>query len=239
MAQPPTMKRFYRAVTVGHVDQGFRVLLDGRPVKTQAGRPQIIPSRPLADAMAKEWDAQGEEIDPAAFLFRDLADYAIDMVASDPASVIAGLIPYAETDTLCYRADPEEPLYKRQQERWEPFLARFEAKHGLRFERVSGIVHRPQPAATLAALGALLEAQDDFTLAALNTLTTLAASLIIGLAALEGDADAENLWAIANLEEDWQAELWGQDWMAQERRARRLVVFGAAMRFAVLARVKG
>ena len=233
------MKRFYREVSVGAADPGFRVLLDGRPVKTQGGRPQIVPTRALANAMAKEWADQGEEIDPSGFLFRDLADYALDVVTHDPASVIAGLIPYAETDTLCYRAEPEEPLFKRQQDEWEPFLAQFEAAHGLRFERISGIVHRPQPEATLSALRTLLEGRDAFTLAALNTLTTLAASLIIGLAALADGADAESLWAITNLEEDWQAELWGQDWMAQERRARRLAVFGAAMRFAALSRARG
>ena len=233
------MKRFYRQVAVGSADSGFRVMLDDRPVKTQGGRPQIVPSRPLAEAMAREWADQGDEIDPAAFLFRDMADYAIDMVTPDRASVIAELIPYAETDTLCYRADPEDPQFRRQQEQWEPFLTGFEARHAVRFERISGIIHRPQPSATLAAVRALLAAQDAFALAALNTLTTLAASLTIALTALENGADAESLWAIANLEEDWQAELWGQDWMAQERRANRLVVFGAAMRFAALARAQG
>ena len=116
-----------------------------------------------------------------------MTDYALDMVAIDPQEAIAGLLPYAETDTLCYRADPEEALFARQQEVWEPVLTSFEARHGLRFERVCGIIHRAQPEATLAALRSLLEAASAFDLAALRNLSSLAASLVIALAALEAD----------------------------------------------------
>ena len=97
-------------------------------------------------------------------------------------------------------------------------------------------MHRPQPAATLARMRTVLEAESDFALAGLQTLTSLAASLVIGLAALAPEADAEELWEAANLEEDWQAELWGKDGEAEARRERRLAAFVAAMRFAALAR---
>jgi chaperone required for assembly of F1-ATPase len=145
-------------------------------------------------------------------------------------------VPYAETDTLCYRADPDEPLHRHQRQVWEPVLAAAEARLGVRFERVSGVIHRPQPAATLARLREILDAQDAFTLAALRTLAGLAASLVLALEAIEPGADAEALWAFADLEADWQVELWGRDWEAEDRRARRLAAFAAAMRFAGLAR---
>jgi chaperone required for assembly of F1-ATPase len=236
MAQSARMKRFWKDAAVEQADGGWRVTLDGRPIRTQGGQPQVVPTRPLAEAMAAEWRAQCEEVDPLAFPLRDLADFAIDHVRADRAGTIAKLLAYAETDTLCYRADPDEPLYRRQRELWEPLVAAFEARHAVRLERVSGVIHRPQPVETIERLRAVLEQWDDFTLSALNTLAPLAASLTIALTALEPGADITALFAAANCEQDWQAELWGWDTLAEEARARKLASFEAAAEFARLAR---
>lgn len=230
------MKRFYTSATAAAQGAGWQVMLDDRPLKTVSGRAQVVPTAALARALAAEWAAQGPEIDPATFVLRDLADHAIDVVAPDRPAAIAALLRYAETDTLCYRGDEGEALYERQCAVWEPLLSAAETRWDVRFERVSGVIHRPQPAATLKRLAAVLQAEDDFTLAALTTLTSLAASLVIGLAALAPDADADGLWAAANLEEDWQVELWGQDYEAEALRARRLAIFTAAIGFAHAAR---
>jgi chaperone required for assembly of F1-ATPase len=230
------MKRFYREVTVGQAEGGWRVLLDGRGIKTAAGQPQLLPAEGLAAALAAEWASQGEEIDAAAFVLRDLADFAIDIAGPQRGATVAALLRYAETDTLCYRAEPDEPLHARQAEVWEPLLKTAEARWDVHFARVSGVIHHAQPAATLHRLAAVLEAQDPFALAALNTLASLAASLVVGLAALEPQADPAALWQAAELEEMWQAELWGQDAEAQARHARRFATFNAAMEFARLAR---
>jgi len=233
------MKRFYRQVTVEPAagDTGWQVLLDGRGIRTPGRRAQVVPTRALAEAMAEEWAGQGEEIDAARFVLRDLADYAIDVVAPARAQAIAEIVPYAETDTLCYRADEGEALHRRQVEVWEPLLAAAEQRWDVHFERVSGIIHRPQPEATLARMASALAAESDFSLAALRNLASLAASLVVALAALAPGADAEALWNAANLEEDWQADLWGKDAEAEARRERRFASFAAAMRFAELARI--
>ena len=181
--------------------------------------------------LAEEWRMQGEEIDPSGFTFRDMADYALDVVQPDPAPLVDKLIGYGETDTLCYRADPEEPLYRRQHEVWEPLLAEVEQREGIRLHRISGIVHRAQPAPSLAQMRRRLEALDPFALAALEQLVSLSASLCVGLAALEPDAQGERLWDAANLEEDWQADLWGRDEEAADRRERRRRHFLDALRF--------
>ena len=230
------MKRFYKAVATAEQEGGWQVLLDGRVVKTVGGRPQRVPSGALAEALASEWAGQGEEIDPAAFILRDMADYAIDVVGTDREQAIRELLPYAETDTLCYRAEPGDSLRREQDRVWEPLLAEAEARLGASFARIAGIMHRPQPAGTLARIEALLAELDDFALAALRNLAGLAASLVIGLAALEPDAAPEALWTAANLEEDWQAERWGRDEEAEQRRAYRRAAFLAAARFAALAR---
>lgn len=233
------MKRFYREAAAVEGPDGWHVALDGRRVKTQGGNVLVLPNEVLAQLLAAEWAAQGEEIDPRGFAMRDLADYALDVVAADKPAAIAALMRYAETDTLCYRADPDEPLWKRQQEMWEPLLSACEAREGIRLQRVSGVIHRAQDPGALAILKARLETIDYLTLAALTTLTSLGASLVVGLAALEADADGEALWDAANLEEEWQAERWGRDAEAMERAAKRKAGFLAAIRFAAAARAPG
>ncbi len=153
----------------------------------------------------------------------------------DPAATVAKLVSYAETDTLCYRADPEDALFKRQQEVWEPLVAGIEQREDIRLYRVSGIIHRAQPEGSMERLKERLCRLDPFPLAGLFTMASLAASLCIGLEALEDDADPQALWMIANLEEEWQAELWGRDPQAEERRARRGEDFARALRWTSLA----
>jgi chaperone required for assembly of F1-ATPase len=231
--------RFYKDVTLAEVTGGFQVLLDARGVKTVGGAAQLLPSRALAEALAAEWARQGEKIDPASLPLRDMADYAIDMVTPNPHACAEGLLAYAETDTLCYRADPDEPLHARQQAVWEPLLAAFEAAHAVAFTRVSGVLHRPQPPATLAVLRARLLTLDPFVLAGVEAMTKLAASLVTAVAVLDARHEDEPraLWQAACLEEEWQAELWGRDWEAEERRERREADFLRAAAFARLAKI--
>lgn len=230
------MKRFYKEVAVAEAEGGWQVTLDGRGIKTQGGRPQIVPTMALAEAMAEEWAAQGEKIDPLSFVLRDHADYAIDIVANDPSETITNLLGFADTDTLCYRADPEDALFKRQQEDWEPLVAALEARHDIRLHRISGIMHRPQPEESMTRLRAHLEVLDPFSLASLFVLASLAASLCVALEASEEGGDARKLWAAASLEEEWQAELWGREEEAEERRAKRGEDFRKAVEFLRLAR---
>jgi chaperone required for assembly of F1-ATPase len=232
------MKRFYKSAAAEPAGGAWQVVLDGRPLKTVGKRPQLVPTRKLARALAAEWEAQGEDIDPRGFVLRDMADYAIDVIGPDRASALRSLLPYAETDTLCYRGEAGEALHDRQLAVWEPLLNEAEHRYRVRFTRVDGIIHQPQPAETLARIEALLAGIDDFTLAALRQLASLSASLVVGLAALEPDADPHELWNAANLEEDWQAELWGRDAGAMALRDRRFADFAAAMRFAELVRAE-
>jgi len=236
MEQPFGMKRFWKDVSVIEADGGWRVALDGKPIRTQGGAAQVVPTEELAEALAKEWRGQGEEVDAKAFGMRDLADYAIDHLTMDRDTAIADILRYVETDTLCYRADPDEPLHRRQLELWEPPLEQIEEWFELRFERTSGVVHRPQRADTISKLRQYLEGQSPFTLAALKTISSLAASATIALLALDYRTEPHQLWDIANCEEDWQAEQWGWDPTAKMRRATRFGDFLHAIWFARFAR---
>ncbi|RGP39958.1 ATP synthase mitochondrial F1 complex assembly factor [Altererythrobacter insulae] len=226
------MKRFYEKVDVTEVaDGGWQVTLDGRGLKTVKGTPQIVPTRALAQELAREWSDQGEDMEASHFVHRDQTDFAIDIVALDRGAAIDQMIKYAETDTLCYRADPDDALFARQQSKWEPLLAKVEQSHGLKFTRVSGIMHREQPEATMANLRKQLQEKDAFTLAGMQTMAALSASMCVPLLALEDDAEPISLWRAASLEEEWQADLWGRDPQAEERRAKRQEAFLSAFRW--------
>ena len=230
------MKRFYRDVAVTPVDGGWQVTLDDRGVKTAKGAPQIVPSEALAGALADEWAGQGDKIVPSNLVLRDMADLAIDLVAADKPGTIAKLVEYGETDTLCYRAEPEDALFKHQQKEWEPLLKSIESRHGLRFHRISGVIHRSQPEETMQKLRELLAERDNFALAGLQNTASLSSSLCIALATSHDDCNPEVLWTLASLEEEWQAQLWGRDQQAEERMARRGNVFVKSCEFMRLAR---
>ncbi len=225
------MKRFYDTVGTRALDSGgWQVTLDGRGLKTVKGTAQVVPARGLADTLAAEWDAQGENLNPSSFPARDMVDYAIDVVGLNPALVADKVLTYGDTDTLLYRADPDEPLFVRQQEVWEPIVADFERREGVELKRVSGIVHHPQSDAAMAQLRERLTAHNPFALAGIELMTSLSASLVIGLSASEAEQelDAIELWQAASLEEEWQADQWGRDQEAEERSAKRQSDFLAA-----------
>jgi len=222
------MKRFWRDVTI----DGDRIVrLDGKPVRTPGRAPLALPTNTLAQAIAEEWRAVEGEIDPRAMPLTGLANAAIDRVAPDPAAFAAGLAEYAESDLLCYRAEGPPELVARQEAAWDPLLAWAAARYDVRFEKVAGVMHRAQPPATIARLGAALASHGAFALAALSPIVTITGTLVGALALAERAADAETLWRAAHVDEDWQAELWGADPLAEAARETRRRDYDAAVRF--------
>lgn len=222
------MKRFYKAVTANDAGE---ILLDGRPVKTPARASLILPNPRLAEAVAAEWAAQGEDIRPQDMPLTGLANAAIDRVAPEHAAFAAGLAQYGETELLCYRADGPPDLVARQAQRWDPLLDWAGARFDIAFTRVTGIMHQPQPMATVLRLGEAVAQNNPFRLAALSPLVTISGSLVIGLALLDEAVLPEDAFDIAHLDELWQAELWGEDDLALAARAVRRRDFLAACHF--------
>lgn len=222
------MKRFYKQAAVG---AGGQILLDGKPVRTPGRTALALPNARLAEAIAEEWNAQGETIDPLAMRLTGLANAAIDRIAPDPAGFAAGLAAYGESDLLCYRAEGPAPLVARQAASWDPILAWARARYDVAFEIVSGILHKQQPAETVGRLAAAVEVRGPLELAGLSPLVTVSGSLIVALALAEGAIGLEPAWAAATLDEQWQAEHWGEDAEATQALAGRRADFAAAARF--------
>lgn len=225
------MKRFWKDVATVAVEGGHDIHLDGRSVRTPGRAPLTLPTPALAQAVAEEWRAVGEALDPRAMPLTGLANAAIDRVASDPALFAANLARYAESDLLCYRAEHPLELQLRQQASWDPLLDWARERYGAPLTHTQGIVHRPQPPESLAALREAVAARSPFELAALSPLVTVTGSLIAALALLERADLADNIWSAANLDEDWQVEHWGEDELARQARAARHAEFDAAARF--------
>lgn len=225
------MKRFYKQARPG---PGGTIELDGRPVRTPARKPLAVPVEPLALAIADEWNAQGESVDPRTMPFTGLANAAIDRVAPDGESFAAALARYGESDLLCYRADAPPPLVERQAQRWDPILAWARRRYDVDFEIATGVVHKPQPKATVKRLAWAVGASTAFELAALSPLVTISGSLVIALALAEGAIGLDEAWDAATLDEQWQAEKWGEDAEAAAALAARRREFEAAFRFLCL-----
>lgn len=229
-------KRFWTKAEVVEADGGFTVQLDGRAVRTPGKHLLCVPSAPLAEAIAEEWRAQSEKIDPLSMPFTRSANSAIEKVAPQRDGVIDMLASYGETDLLCYRADYPESLVARQAEHWDPLLDWAADVHGARLLAVAGLIPQPQPQESLARLRARVADHDDYELTALHDLVTLSGSLVLGLAVAEGRMDAAAAWPISELDALFQQELWGADDEAVAERALKEAAFRHAENLLTLIR---
>lgn len=218
----PGIKRFYKDVEVVGTEEGFAVHLDGRPVRTPARAPMLLPSRAAAQLVADEFAAQGETLAPASMPVMRLVNTAIDGVAADTQAVLEDILRFASSDLVFYRADAPERLVQRQAQAWDPVLDWAREVLGARFFLAEGVMHVEQPRESIHAVGTYLGGRRDaLTLAALHVMTTLTGSALIALAIESGELDAETGWNAAHVDEDWNIEQWGEDFEAAARRRAR------------------
>lgn len=226
----PSPRRAYKAAAVAEGNGSFRVLLDGRPARTPGRAELAVPRRALAGAVAAEWAAQGERIDPLTMPLTRLVNSAIDGVRGREREVRADICKYAGSDLLCYRAPGPEELVRRQAEGWDPVLAWAREALGACLVTGEGIVPVAQPRAAGAAIAKALAELEAFALTAHHVMTTLTGSALLALAHARGRLSAEQAWAAAHVDEDWQISQWGWDAEAKARRDRRWAEMQAASR---------
>lgn len=205
------LKRFWKEAEVEETDTGFAIALDGRAVKTPAKARLVVPTRAMAQAIAAEWDAQTDQIDPRLMPFTRSANAAIDKVRLQQAEVARMLADYGDADLLCYRAEDPQELVARQAAIWDPALDWAAEALGARLYPRVGIIHAAQDTGALTNLSDRVHAQTPFQLAAFHDLVTLSGSLVLGFAAAYGWRDAEEVWRMSRLDELWQQEQWGRD----------------------------
>ena len=225
------MRRFWKDADVHAEGEGWGIRLDGRPVRTPARETLTVPARALADAIADEWRSAGETVDPRAMPLTGTANAAIDRVAPEREGFAGGLARYAEADLACYRSDWPPELVERQAEAWDPLLAWARRRYDVDFATTSGLIHVPQPQATIEQLAHAVAALDPYRLAALSPLVTIGGSLVAALALLEKAITPDEAWNAVSIDERWQLEQWGADSEAQLALDNRQRDFMSATRF--------
>ena len=228
-SRAPQRKRFYTGAAVSAADGGYAITLDGKPIKTPSGRQVIVPARAIAEAIAAEWNAQAEIIDPLTMPLTRFANSVVQGVVDKTDAVADDIAKYLGSDLLFYRAGHPEALVAREAAHWDPLLFWAADALGAHFILAEGIVHVGQPDQAVAAARATLPS-DPWQVAALHVITTLTGSGLLALALFHGVIDQDQAWTAAHVEEDWNAEKWGVDGEVAARRAARLVDFEAAVR---------
>lgn len=224
-------KRFWKEARAVAAEAGFAVELDGRRVKTPAKAALVVPSREMAEAIAAEWDAQIEGINPETMPFTRSANAAIDKVANQHAEVADMLADYGDSDLLCYRADAPQELVQRQEAEWGPALDWAEQTLGARLAPRTGLLHQPQEADALKRLRDGVHALSNFQLAAFHDLVSMSGSLVLGFAAAHNWRDPGEIWRISRVDESWQEEQWGVDDEAKAAAELKRVAFLHAKNF--------
>ncbi len=228
-SRTPLRKKFYTSAGVAEGPDGFGVTLDGKQVRTPGKNLLAAPTRDLAEAIAAEWDAQGENIDPMSMPLTRLANSVIDGVAGNVQAVADDAAKYLETDLLYYRAGFPEALVARQAEHWDPVLRWAADTLGAHFILGEGVVHVCQPETAVAAARGVLPSE-AWPVGAFHLVTTMTGSALLALALKNGVLDDAQVWAAAHVDEDWNSEKWGADEEVAARRASKFRDFEAAVR---------
>ncbi len=224
-------KRFYSNVDVARGEDGFSVTLDGRQVKTPGHKiPVVVQSLEIAQVMAAEWAAQDKFIDPATMPMVRLINSAVESGEALVPEFRAEIGKFAGNDLLLYRADSPQELVADQEKLWDGALVKLARHFDVAFQPTIGIIHQKQPDATLAKLDAALEGQGLHMLTALVSITGITGSGLLAIALLHQLLSADEVWLAAHVDEDHQIRLWGEDEEAMERRAKRRVEFGIAVK---------
>lgn len=227
-------KRFYTAVAAVEGDEGWRIELDGRPIKTPGGA--LLAAGPrLAAAIAEEWDAQTESIDPTRMPATKALNTAIDRVRPNRRAVEDEIAGYGATDLVCYRAEAPDTLIAAERASWDPLIAWAEDAFAAPLTPITGVMHAPQRAESLAALTAAVRAETDLGLTSLHELTSLSGSLVIALAVRRGRLTATEGWRASRIDEEHQSALWGRDDEAEAAAALKAAAFADAARIGALA----
>lgn len=224
-------KRFWTQATTDAADGGFSVQLDGRAVRTPAKTLLVVPTQPLAQAIAQEWDAQEKQVDPTTMPLTRMANSALDKVTPQQDAVADMLAEYGGSDLICYRADYPAGLVERQKTAWDPWLAWAANVLDAPLVTQSGVMPVAQPDGSLVRLRAALQGYSAFELAAVHDLITITGSMVLGLATAHGKLDASEAWRLSRVDEDWQIAEWGEDEEAAELAARKRDDLALADRF--------
>ncbi|BDA44969.1 ATP synthase mitochondrial F1 complex assembly factor 2 [Coccomyxa sp. Obi] len=200
--------RWQGHISVQEAEAGYQVYLDGRPLRTPARLPLVMPNRALALAVAAEWQWQDNlKIRPFTMPLMSLAATAIDQ-PKDRSLVIDTLLTYLHADAACCR-DAPGLLSDRQALVYDPIIAWASKFLSAELSISDSIFGAQQPQRAVKAVQNYLEGLSAWQLAATEQLIGTCRSLLIGVAVAEGHLDLKQALQAARLEEEFQIDAWG------------------------------
>ncbi len=183
--------------------------LDGRTLRTPARGALLLPSLPLALAVAAEWEWQeARTLRPFTMPIMALCATAIDRMPATRDATVESLLRFFHTDALCVRAE-KPALAAQQAAAWDPLLDWAGATLGGRPAASASLLGPAHPEATVAAMRAALRACDDWELAGVSALSAAARSLVMAFALARRRVRPAHAPALLRIEEDAQTAEWG------------------------------
>ena len=208
------VRRFYKEAGFAAAEDGkaFVVTLDGRVLKTPEATEVLMPTEAAAAAIAAEWESQESHIMPHLMPLTRLAMTALDVVPKSRESIIDGLMPYLDTDTVWYWEDPERTtmsseLHELQTTTLTPIIDWLEERFGARPETTTGLFVN-QPEELVGAVREWVEGLDAWHLAALDQSVRALKSMSLAAALLEYRLSPDEVASASRLEETHQIEEW-------------------------------
>ncbi len=223
-------KRFYETVRVEKLDGDFVVTLDGRPCRTPGKKTVKVPRRELAGLMAMEWEDQQEVIDARTMPVMRLVNSAIEAGREREAELRDEVMKFVASDLLLYRAETPRELVELQERHWDRIIERLEGHFSILFEKIQGIMHRPQPRQSLDVLKGDLANADFLVGTCLASMAGLTGSGLLVFAMRHGLISGEEGWEAALVDENYNSRVWGEDREALLRLEKRRLEFDSALK---------
>ncbi len=230
------IERFYSKASYHKEGRTWVILLDDKKLHTPARSVLRVPTKKLAELIAKEWDEQTDIINPEAMPHTKLSNVAHDHMGANKQQTAGELVRFAASDVLCFRVAEPLSLQELQAEKWDPWLDWAEQRFGARLGVSTGLQAPEQPLAALEALRNEALRMEPFLLTALTHASAILGSTVLGFALSAGKIDAKSAFDLSRIEEDWQIKRWGEDEEASLRARHLLNSLQASTEFMLAAK---
>ncbi|XP_014470815.1 PREDICTED: ATP synthase mitochondrial F1 complex assembly factor 2 [Dinoponera quadriceps] len=231
-----TVKRFYRRTNILSSGSKFEIMLDQRKLKTPQGRVFEVNSKPLALAVAAEWDAQKEIIDRGSMHLTALCNTVLDNPQNHTkVDLVHHIVNCLEMDTILFYSSEADELYKLQVEKWEPIVRWFCKHYDVNIAGTQSIEAPAVSSETKTTLTRHLMSHNFNSIYGLVYAVDGLKSVILTLATVARTINIPEAVSLSRLEEEYQISHWGNvEWHHEYSKHDLQARVAAAMLFVYL-----
>ena len=199
----------------------FLIYLDEVCLKSDKGH-KLKLSEQLANEVVREWSADGKLSAIKNSFFTKFCFSATDITKKEREAVFGRLVEYGNCDPICYIASEPTKLHLKQENLYNPLIDWAEEFFSIKLNRATGLLFIEQPSLNSGIIKKYLEKCDNFHLSAIHELTKSLGSLFTCLALYKKVISPENAWEVANVEDNFRIEVWGE---VEEETQKKIVDF--------------